>query len=457
MSARALIGIVLATWLVGSLEPAQAFAIPAFARTYGTSCGTCHTVYPKLTPFGEAFRRNGYRFPGVNSDFVKAVPVPLGQEAYKQLFPQAVWPGTLPPSVPIAVGFNGQAVVHPDRKAGGAQADNQARFSMRDLVGEAHIWAGGAYDDTTTFFAELTVADGGAEVEHAQVLFGDLLGPKHAVNAVVGKGPATLSSFGPHSSYVADMAHLIAPVALLFGSTGVGFSPFDNYTGVEVGGVLGGMVNYAVGLKAGASAELHASQDVYGHVGVKFGGMRLDGEGGQGPADAARPWAEDALTLDAFGYHADTHFGIVDAALEDVSNSVGGSLRAQLGSLELNAAVLYETHDHVQSDGRHVTLLTQTDELSYVVYPWLVPAVRLEYLKISPDGGKALTDLRIIPGIAALVRPNLKLTLSAQVERATGAPPAGWGPVTGMAMPSDPAATVDVEVESVMLGLATSF
>jgi len=27
------------------------------------SCQTCHLVYPKLTPFGEAFRRNGYRFP----------------------------------------------------------------------------------------------------------------------------------------------------------------------------------------------------------------------------------------------------------------------------------------------------------------------------------------------------------------------------------------------------------
>jgi hypothetical protein len=35
-------------------------AIPAFARMYGTGCVTCHVVVPKLTPFGEAFRRNGY-------------------------------------------------------------------------------------------------------------------------------------------------------------------------------------------------------------------------------------------------------------------------------------------------------------------------------------------------------------------------------------------------------------
>jgi hypothetical protein len=29
----------------------------SFARKHGTSCTTCHTVHPKLTPFGEAFRR----------------------------------------------------------------------------------------------------------------------------------------------------------------------------------------------------------------------------------------------------------------------------------------------------------------------------------------------------------------------------------------------------------------
>src|SRR5512136_2316799 len=70
----------------------SALAVPAFARKYGTSCLTCHVVYPKLTPFGEAFRRNGYRFPGVDGDFVKQEAVALGQEANKKTFPNSVWP-----------------------------------------------------------------------------------------------------------------------------------------------------------------------------------------------------------------------------------------------------------------------------------------------------------------------------------------------------------------------------
>ena len=52
------IALTITFWSV----PAK--AIPAFARKYQTSCTTCHTAFPKLNPFGEAFRRNNYRFPG---------------------------------------------------------------------------------------------------------------------------------------------------------------------------------------------------------------------------------------------------------------------------------------------------------------------------------------------------------------------------------------------------------
>src|SRR5512146_1788715 len=122
-------------------------AIPAFARKYGTSCLTCHTVFPKLTPFGEAFRRNGYRFPGVDSDYVKQETVPLGQEANKKTFPRSVWPATIPSSLPVAIGFNGQAVLYPDSSASVPRTNKAAggsatTFSFDDLVAEAHLWLG---------------------------------------------------------------------------------------------------------------------------------------------------------------------------------------------------------------------------------------------------------------------------------------------------------------------------
>lgn len=42
---------------------ADADAIPAFARKYNMSCNVCHTVFPKLKPYGEDFAANGFQLP----------------------------------------------------------------------------------------------------------------------------------------------------------------------------------------------------------------------------------------------------------------------------------------------------------------------------------------------------------------------------------------------------------
>lgn len=445
-----------------------AHAIPAFARKYGTSCQTCHVVYPKLTPFGEAFRRNGNRFPGVDSDYVKQEPVALGQDEYKKLFPDSVWPGSLPPSVPIAIGFNGTAVAHPDKSSNGAKADNQTPFSLQPLVGEAQLWLGGSYDDQITYFGELTWADGASEIEWANIHWNDLVGPKHAVNVVVGRFPATVSTFGFHSTYVGDAAMPSLPVSALFGGASHSFAVNNLNNGVELNGVIGGYFDYAVGVNAGSQSGAAPTEDAYAQVGYKLFGMRLDGEGmaaatdpehaGHPHENAAKPWAENAVTLDLFAYHSNSRFTNSAAAdQQDVALAVGGAIRAQYGSLELTAGGYQETHSHALATGEKATALTQYDELSYIVFPWLVPAVRVEYATLTPQGGTAVTDLKIIPGIAMLIRPNLKLTLAGQLESAKGAPDAGWGPFGGASVPATPGATVNTELQSVSATLATAF
>lgn len=46
--------------LVLALTPADAAAIPAFARKYGVSCSLCHAPAPRLNAFGERFAGNGF-------------------------------------------------------------------------------------------------------------------------------------------------------------------------------------------------------------------------------------------------------------------------------------------------------------------------------------------------------------------------------------------------------------
>ncbi len=439
-----------------------AHAVPAFARQYGTSCETCHTTFPVLTPFGEAFRRNGFRFPGTNSDFIQQDPVPLGQPAYKKLFPNSVWPSTVPMGVPLAVGVNGGAVIHPDTSSSGGAADNNSVFTLADLAEEAHLWAAGPIDDQITYFVELTASEDGVEFEHASLEYGDIVGPKHWVNLMLGKFVPTLSSFAGHSSYIADHNLLGASTTELFGGDGGNWNMFDNVNGVEVNGVVGGWVQYAVGVNAGAQIDPRNSQNVYGMVGFKLGGVRLDGEPGGAAVDAKHPWAENSVTLDGFVEHSSSRYSNpditnADGALTDHATAFGGQLRAQWQSLKLDAGISMERHDHAQADGSGVNQLVQWDELSYVALPWLVPAVRFEYVNLDPAGGSQLSDYRIIPGVAMDIRPNVSVRVDATFEGAQGAPPVGWDPAGGVAAPSSPTGAVGVENESVGVNLLFAF
>ncbi len=55
-------------------------ALPAFARKYGMPCSSCHEAWPKLSPFGQSFKDNGYQ---------------MGNERDAPIFQQpAYWPVT---------------------------------------------------------------------------------------------------------------------------------------------------------------------------------------------------------------------------------------------------------------------------------------------------------------------------------------------------------------------------
>ncbi len=82
------------------------YAIPAFSRQYGTSCSTCHVDFPKLNDFGKAFKDAGFKFPKDDETFIKVPPVMLGAPAQAEIWPHAIFPGTIPGLPPIGLRFN---------------------------------------------------------------------------------------------------------------------------------------------------------------------------------------------------------------------------------------------------------------------------------------------------------------------------------------------------------------
>src|SRR5213594_1398378 len=103
-----LTAIVVVLWVMLASVP-KTSAIPAFSRKYQTSCTTCHNNYPELNDFGEAFKKNGFKFPKDDEVFVKEPPVMLGAKAQREAFPKAIYPGEIPGTIPIGFRYSGFA------------------------------------------------------------------------------------------------------------------------------------------------------------------------------------------------------------------------------------------------------------------------------------------------------------------------------------------------------------
>ncbi len=446
----------------------EAHAIPSFARKYQASCQTCHTVYPVLNSFGEAFRRNGYRFPAklgsLDSDSVKAPMLAMGQDEYKKTFPNSVWPSQITESVPLSAWVLGGVSANMPASDAHDAAGNV--FSWNGIVSEAHIFGAGSFSDTLTYMAQLTFAPDGVDIETGYLLWNDVVGPDHLVNIWIGRLFAPqLSSYGLHSSYLNDSYMPAISIAGLYNPSGNFVVGQGHSDGIEVSGIAGHRVGYSLGsiasLSTAGGLKVRNSEEVYAHIGVKLGGVSLDGEGADSEvADAQRPWAETSLTIDAFAYHGMTSMdngtnapGVTGQ--NDKVNVVGGSLHANLGSLLMTGGVQLEKHNRPypgqpptsanppsqtqatqgSPDFSSATAVVQWDEIDFVVLPWLVPGVRTEYTRIDlahTDGAGAASLLRVVPGIALLPRPNVKVTLLADFERAYGLPPTGsWGAAGG--------------------------
>ncbi|MBI3179920.1 MAG: hypothetical protein HYZ27_09685, partial [Deltaproteobacteria bacterium] len=324
----------LAAALAAVLLPSGAGAVPAFARQYGTSCQTCHVAFPKNTPFGEAFRRNGYRFPGGrDEDFRRQEPQKLGADAYKDVFPQSVWPGELPAQVPLSVVTQASVTVGSAQGGpsfeglGGALSLNAATT----LGPRISAWAGVTVSAATTGAASLSAERLGLIISAFD---------RPWLNFRVGRLEPGVFVFSGH--------RLLGPMPWITTAT-VGDSPFalePSQLGVEATGLVLGRGAWALGLVEG-SGRFNVPKDAYARLGWKLGGMRLDGEPDDGELDLAdpAPWREWSLQVGAFGYLGQTALGTPGVATQDDRvQVVGADLAAHLRDANLLLAWTMARH-----------------------------------------------------------------------------------------------------------------
>ena len=405
---------ILITALMVVLSTDQSYSIPAFARKYKTSCQTCHNGFPKLNSFGEAFRRNGYQFPGgTDAEYIKEEPVSLGSDGNKKAFPDAIWPGSIPGSSPISLFMNGEVDYNP-------KVD--PRYTFDGLGNSIEAVAGGTLGEDLSFWGQAALLnDGTVELNRVFILFSNVVGDNLNCNIKAGVFEPGLFSFSTHRAWMEGYWLTTRP----FDENDMTWSLEETQKGVEVNGLFSGRFGYNVGIVEGFGA-LHSDKDFYGHVTYKFNGLPLDGVTEGGPAiNNPQPYIDNSLTCGAFVYGGNASIGPDSALQPNKFTMVGGDINAYYDRCNLFGGFGVR-HDDQPFLGTLSTSANTTvifTELDYVIYPWLLPGVRYENWNshtLDPAGsGKvvAYTDQQFVPGIVALVRPNVKLTLRTSIEK----------------------------------------
>ena len=429
------------------------WAVPAFSRAYKTSCVTCHEAFPKRNATGEAFRMNGFQFED-DASYRKQEPVELGDEAYERLWPNSIWPSTLPSQVPFSLITRFMA----EQDMDGSREDSLMFIFPEEI--EA-VWAGKLGKDIS-FYGDIIFVQkdfGGQEIDSWAMLkawleFQDLVGPERSVNLRIGSvGTQGMGLYTARDSNSYYTHYYLYTSAMMPGIkldetdlTAFNGNPFsiDAQVGVELNG-RGKHWMYSTGIVTGnvknttnedpeddiffvGAGNDTGAKDLFLQVAYKIGGLGFDGSGAEvkNPL-TARPefWRDDSFIISLFGYK-----GTAEIEIED---SLGGTWkgddefwRLAIGfqqkykDLTFGAGYMlgYNDNPYGNLSAESVDSKSWFVEANYVVYPWLIPYGRYEVMNWDlPKGVEGLNPdqdtAQVVAGCKALIRANVSVNVEA--------------------------------------------
>lgn len=429
LSALAALGLCIVVLCGATVRTSwHAGDIPAFARQYRTACSTCHTAAPKLNVLGEAFRLNGYRMPATDLLVRHDGPVPLGNDAWKDQWPRAIWPGELPGQPPFALRIQSDLQATNDESSA-------SEVSYR-FPNEIYLLAGTTLGEGIATFLETEWSrEEGLEVVQAKMAFQDPLPmlPDRLLNVWVGMQNPYLFTFADRqidrasrqgfrwqSFRPADAQFLNPTTADELGSSNE-FHLGLTEPSIELNGLLTGRLYWGAGVGQGAgeaTADNNGYKDVYYKLRYKFGGLDL--QGAYGPSGHPVPGAggqllDRSLTVEHFGY-----FGGEPAPDGSTSRhrSFGVNARALYGPWDVGVGFVRATHENAWSGQAPGDLVTASifGKAEYLVFPWLMGSAKFERFQADiPDEARALgytdgevDEVRVMPGFVALLRQNIR-------------------------------------------------
>jgi hypothetical protein len=449
-------------WILASTP--RASAIPAFSRKYQTSCATCHSNYPELNDFGEAFKRNGFKFPKDDDAFVKEPPVLLGAKAQKETFPGAIYPGEIPGSIPISFRYSGNfnyASKRPDAVAATSFTPRTDLFVPNTLT----IIAAGSFGQNISFWIDNDISTAGSGagggLGDGYLKFNDLghyIGlPKNALNVRFGQFELDLP-FSQARTIYPSAYDVFSETAVAQPTTTLGQTVFQTTNnpfilgtpqrGIELGGyansgnftwsvAIDDGTNSSYGLSNGVTAvpslNVRNTKDVYLRASQRFNLERdpqsrnaVQAAGATGPRD------HTSIRLGGFYYHGTNQLNAGGSSqfnfsglgtIQEPFYRAGGDLRFKYRKMELFGVGMIG-HDNNHTVDRVAQTITSAPPVTYTggfagsnfwIHPWLIAYMRYDFVNSPTDftngnpPSQYITRNRYSPGFQVLVRANIKL------------------------------------------------
>ncbi len=439
----------------------RASAIPAFSRKYQTSCTTCHSNFPELNDFGEAFKKNGFKFPKDDELFVKEPPVLLGAKAQKEAFPKAVYPGEIPGTLPLGFRYSGNFTYSSKQPFAVGFVPRTDLFVPNTFT----IIGAGSFGPALSFWVDNDISAGGS---NAAAGLGDgylkvhdlgrYIGlPKDTINLRMGQfeldlpftqarsinltgydvyGQASIALVNPNCNGLVPIT--VPPTTpactannpFLFGIPQRGF---------EIGGYPNdGNFTWSFAVVDGNNNNpaVRNSKDVYVRVSQRFNLERdanvrkeVQAAGPTGPRD------HTSIRLGAYYYYGRNALNINQSLFPGVSAlgtihepfyRVGGDVRFKYRNLELYGLGMYghDTNLIPNTAGTAflpagpITFTGGFAQANYWIYPWIIGLIRYDWVTSPTDAQNGAsrhdTRNRISPGVQMLVRANIKVNFEYQ-------------------------------------------
>ena len=375
-------------------------AVPAFARKYQTSCYTCHSGFPNRNAFGEAFKNNGYRWPGgEEEDHAKQEQTKMGANGWKQTFPETPWPSDIPGFAPFALAISGPIVNYAD----------QSKYTTGLVKSPQTLNQGGPINPQILF--------GGTIGENIGVvgLVGGLVqgAPTTQIRTTWAFSPGVNLGFGNGFSAFSGLVTPISVYSSVFPASGT--STEFNYTVGKEGGfnLIAGVASAGTSLSTeeGVTTANTPSNrlDDTRYVRVKyklFGAGLLSGAGGTygnefvGLDNSLALGASLVSLREKLGQSTTT--GLASNYIKGTVNETlvyGADIAGNYGSF--TGGVAYSRDQDFKLNNYAV-------DAGYYVYPWLL--ARVKYTDLGVVDG--LRNPFWTPSVTAWLRANVSLAAS---------------------------------------------